>query len=73
ITEPGSSGSGLFHTIDGSRYLVGQLYGGSSRCRPPSSNPFEEAAAPARPSGKDFYGRFDLPFHSVLKKWINPD
>ncbi|MCW8167437.1 endoproteinase ArgC, partial [Verminephrobacter aporrectodeae subsp. tuberculatae] len=38
ITEPGSSGSGLFHTIDGSRYLVGQLYGGSSRCRPPSSN-----------------------------------
>ncbi|MCW8207034.1 endoproteinase ArgC [Verminephrobacter aporrectodeae subsp. tuberculatae] len=74
ITEPGSSGSGLFHTIDGSRYLVGQLYGGSSRCRPPSSNPFEEIDPPvSSSSGKDFYGRFDLPFHSVLKNWLNPD
>jgi trypsin-like peptidase len=30
ITEPGSSGSGLFR--DNGHYLVGQLYGGSSSC-----------------------------------------
>ncbi|BEP95048.1 trypsin-like peptidase domain-containing protein [Acidovorax sp. A79] len=57
-TEGGSSGSGLFFTIGSRRYLVGQLYGGSSSC--------------AAPTGLDHYGRFDLPFKLALKTWLMP-
>lgn len=58
VTEAGSSGSGLFHAIGSRRYLVGQLYGGSSSC--------------LDPAGQDQYGRFDLAFHAVLKNWLKP-
>jgi lysyl endopeptidase len=57
-TEGGSSGSGLFFTVGSTRYLVGTLYGGSSSC--------------AVPDGRDYYGRFDLPFKSSIKTWLMP-
>lgn len=57
-TEGGSSGSGLFFGIGSSRYVVGQLYGGSSSC--------------LAPAGLDFYGRFDVAFRSALKQWLKP-
>lgn len=57
-TEGGSSGSGLFSTIDAKRYVVGQLYGGASSCQ--------------APTGRDFYGRFDLPFQLAIKTWLTP-
>ncbi|MNT66728.1 Lysyl endopeptidase precursor [compost metagenome] len=57
-TEGGSSGSGLFYMIDSKRYLVGQLYGGSSSCE--------------APTGRDHYGRFDLPFKLAIKTWLMP-
>ncbi|MBU1354412.1 MAG: endoproteinase ArgC [Gammaproteobacteria bacterium] len=57
-TEGGSSGSGLFFSIGSTRYLIGQLYGGSSSC--------------AAPTGRDYYGRFDLPFNLALKSWLMP-
>ena len=43
VTEPGSSGGGLFKTLNGR--FVGQLYGGSSSC--------------SNPTGLDYYGRFN--------------
>lgn len=61
-TEGGSSGSGLFITgnnnasAQGSRYLVGQLYGGGSSCQTPDEY--------------DFYGRFDLAFTAGLSIWL---
>ncbi len=57
-TEGGSSGSGLFLGIGSSRYVVGQLYGGSSSC--------------LAPAGRDYYGRFDVAFRSALKQWLKP-
>jgi lysyl endopeptidase len=36
ITEPGSSGSGIF--LDNGHYLAGQLYGGTSSCTSPGSD-----------------------------------
>lgn len=57
-TEGGSSGSGLFSTIDAKRYVVGQLYGGASSCQ--------------APTGRDFYGRLDLPFKLAIKTWLTP-
>ena len=57
-TEGGSSGSGLFSLIDAKRYVVGQLYGGASSCE--------------APTGRDFYGRFDLPFKLAIKNWLMP-
>ena len=57
-TEGGSSGSGLFFTLGSTRYLVGQLYGGSSSCE--------------APTGRDHYGRFDLPFKLAIKTWLMP-
>jgi hypothetical protein len=36
ITEPGSSGSGLF--LNNGHYLIGQLYGGSSSCSNPGTD-----------------------------------
>ena len=58
VTEGGSSGSGLFHTLGDKRYVVGQLYGGNSSCQVPG--------------GQDYYGRFDLVYRNALKQWLNP-
>lgn len=59
VTEPGSSGSGLFWTKHGNRYLVGQLTGGTSSC--------------ANPSGWDVYGRFDVAYSQALRNWLDPE
>lgn len=58
VTEGGSSGSGLFVTSNGSRYLVGQLTGGISAC--------------SNPSGYDVYGRFDIAYQKALSQWLSP-
>lgn len=58
IVEGGSSGSGLFHAIGSKRYVVGQLYGGTSSC--------------ADPTGRDYYGRFDVAYRNALKQWLSP-
>lgn len=58
IVEGGSSGSGLFKTTGSSRYLIGQLYGGSSSC--------------SNPSGINIYGRFDLAYNAALHQWLKP-
>lgn len=58
VTEQGSSGSALFHTLGSKRYVVGQLYGGASSCQ--------------APAGQDHYGRFDVAYRSALKQWLNP-
>lgn len=58
VTEGGSSGSGLFKSVAGAKYLVGQLHGGSSSCSSSSST--------------DSYGRFDLAYNDGLKNWLNP-
>lgn len=50
-TEGGSSGSGLWATISGQPYLVGNLHGGTASCD--------------NPSGADYYGRFDLTFPNI--------
>jgi hypothetical protein len=61
-TAGGSSGSGLFITgnntigTPGEKYLVGQLYGGSSSCKSPALY--------------DFYGRFDLAYAAGLEPWL---
>jgi lysyl endopeptidase len=57
VTEPGSSGSGLFRRLNGKDYLVGQLLGGASSC--------------TQPTAYDFYGRFDLAFNSALQQWLD--
>ncbi len=65
VTAGGSSGSGLFITgsnnlgTPGEKYLVGQLYGGSSSCRSPSSY--------------DYYGRFDLAYTAGLEPWLTAE
>jgi len=51
VTEPGSSGSGLFAGDPSDPKLAGALTGGSSACD--------------NQSGLDFYGRFDLAFQAV--------
>lgn len=56
--ESGSSGSGLFASIAGSRYLVGQLKGGSASC--------------LEPSGLNAYGRFDVAYEALLRRWLSP-
>ncbi|MGE0357276.1 MAG: serine protease [Burkholderiales bacterium] len=58
VTEGGSSGSGLWITSSGSRYLVGQLHGGSSFC--------------AMPTAPDQYGRFDVAYGAALHQWLDP-
>ncbi|WP_240515661.1 trypsin-like serine peptidase [Acidovorax kalamii] len=58
VTEGGSSGSGLFHTLGDKRYVVGQLFGGASSCQ--------------TPAGLDHYGRFDVAYRNALKQWLNP-
>lgn len=60
-TEQGSSGSPLFVSLDGggsARYLAGQLFGGTSSCQ--------------APRGTDYYGRFDVAFHTALRQWLKP-
>lgn len=56
--EGGSSGSGLFITSNGKRYLIGQLHGGNSSCQ----NPF----------GSNLYGRFDIAYQTALSQWLSP-
>ena len=58
VTEGGSSGSALFHTLGDKRYVVGQLYGGASSCQ--------------APAGLDHYGRFDVAYRNAIKQWLNP-
>jgi len=58
VTESGSSGSGLFTTVGASRYLIGQLRGGSSSC--------------SSPNAPDYYGRFDLAYGAALAQWLSP-
>jgi lysyl endopeptidase len=59
VTEPGSSGSGLFLPYDGRYFLTGQLTGGNSSCE--------------NPTGVDFYGRFDTAYERALSRWLDPD
>lgn len=56
--ESGSSGSGLFAAIGGTRYLVGQLKGGSASCQ--------------SPAGLNAYGRFDVAYATALSRWLSP-
>lgn len=58
VVEPGSSGSGAFMAIGQRRYLIGQLYGGSSSC--------------TNPNGLDYFARFDLNYTNALHQWLNP-
>ena len=57
-TESGSSGSGLFASSSGKRYLIGQLYGGSTSC-------FFRG-------GGSWYGRFDKAYFASLSRWLSP-
>ena len=59
ISEPGSSGSGLFVSGASGHYLVGQLSGGSSSCG--SNNSY------------GYYGRFDMAYSDGMKRWLSPD
>lgn len=54
MTEPGSSGSGLF--LDSGHYLVGQLYGGDGTS--------------CTNTGTDTYGRFDVAYRSALYQYL---
>ena len=56
--ESGSSGSGLFASINGSRYVVGQLKGGGASCEDPA--------------GLNAYGRFDVAYNAALSRWLSP-
>ena len=56
ITEGGSSGAGLFETINNAHYLIGQLRGGNPSCFG---------------SGTDEYGRFDIAYSDGLHQWLN--
>lgn len=55
-TESGSSGSPLFQTVGSTRYVVGQLYGGTASCR--------------NTGGSNIYGRFDVAYNASLKQWL---
>ncbi|RFC32336.1 MAG: hypothetical protein DID92_2727745329 [Candidatus Nitrotoga sp. SPKER] len=55
ITEGGSSGAGLFETINNAHYLIGQLRGGNPSCFG---------------SGSDEYGRFDIAYSAALYQWL---
>tara|TARA_R110002111_G_scaffold53887_2_gene93472 strand:+ start:1400 stop:3721 length:2322 start_codon:yes stop_codon:yes gene_type:complete len=64
VTEPGSSGSGLFNETG---YLIGMLSGGQAACNGTSNNGLQ-----------DYYGRFDVAWDfgsstsSRLKEWLDP-
>lgn len=51
VTEPGSSGSGLFLNNSSNFQIVGQLYGGCSAC--------------GNSNDDDHYGRFDLSYNHI--------
>jgi lysyl endopeptidase len=57
-TEGGSSGSAAFAAIGGSRYVVGQLYGGSASC--------------SNLQGSNIYGRLDRAYNAALSRWLSP-
>ncbi|RYF25636.1 MAG: endoproteinase ArgC [Comamonadaceae bacterium] len=57
-TEGGSSGSSVLHTLDGKRYVVGQLLGGVASC--------------TNRGGNDYYGRFEQSYKTALYRWLNP-
>ncbi len=65
VTEPGSSGSGLF---DMNGRLIGQLYGGSAACSGTNDN-----------NAPDYYGRFATSWDAVsgnnnsLENWLDGD
>ena len=54
LTEGGSSGSGLWATISGSKYLIGTLTSGTSGCT----------------GAYDFYGRFSVAFNTAIQNWL---
>lgn len=56
-TEGGSSGSGLFKSVNNQQYLIGQLRGGSSSC--------------SNLSGSNHYGRFDIAYNAALSQWLD--
>ena len=64
VTEPGSSGSGLFNETG---HLIGMLSGGQAACNGTSNNGLQ-----------DYYGRFDVAWDfgsstsSRLKEWLDP-
>lgn len=58
VVEPGSSGSGLFITLGTRRYLIGQLFGGTSSC--------------TNPRGTDYFSRFDMNYSNALHQWLHP-
>ncbi len=55
ITETGSSGSGLWKTIDAQHFLVGTLVGGTSTC--------------ATPQSPDEFSRMDR-FYPYISEWL---
>lgn len=56
LTQPGSSGSGLFKGADTNPQVIGQLYGGSApTCGVNSSN---------------VYGRFDVAYNAGMSDWL---
>lgn len=55
-TLSGSSGGGLFMRVDGTPYLVGQLYGGYASCSAPGDN--------------EYFGRFDVAYKAALYQWL---
>ena len=63
VTEPGSSGSGLW---DNNHRLIGQLYGGGAACSGTNDN-----------NQPDWYGRFDISWNGAsaatrLHDWLDP-
>lgn len=58
--ESGSSGSGIFITLSGANYLVGQLRGGNGVCST-STTP-----------GIGTYGRFDFAYRNGISRWLSP-
>ncbi|RYF25048.1 MAG: endoproteinase ArgC [Comamonadaceae bacterium] len=57
-TQGGSSGSSVLHTVDGKRYVVGQLLGGVASC--------------SNRGGNDYYGRYEQSYKAALYRWLNP-
>lgn len=57
-TQGGSSGSSVLHTVDGKRYVVGQLLGGVASC--------------SNRGGNDYYGRYETSYKAALYRWLNP-
>ncbi len=71
ITETGSSGSGVWSTQNGKRYLVGQLRGGDSSCTDSVGGTYRGIGTP-KFSGYETYGRFDVAYTAALSRWLSP-